>query len=97
MCHKPTPNNFNTIKTIMDTRANVTAFHPQDTSVTKIPTTAVINAQGPSGDRMTSVGMGIKQQQQNRRQRNQSNQIGPFPGMGWPMGFGNMGGFNGST
>ena len=61
MCRNPTPNQFNTIKTIMDTGDNVTVFHPQDTSVVKIPTTTVINAQGPSGARMTSVGMGMKQ------------------------------------
>ena len=63
MCSNPTPNNFNNIKTIMYTGANVTVFHPQDTSVAKIPTTTVINAQGPSGARITSVGMGMKQQQ----------------------------------
>ena len=63
MCRNPTPTKYNTIKTIMDTGANVTVFHPRDTSVTKIPTTAVINAQGPNGTRMTSVEMGVQQQQ----------------------------------
>ena len=60
MCCNPTPNQFNTIKKIMDTGTNVMVFHPQDTSIIKIPTKAVVNAQGPSGAKMASIGMVIK-------------------------------------
>ena len=55
MCRNPTPK-YKPIKLLMDTGANFTAFHEKDTNIIDIPTTSHIQAFGPSGAAMHSVG-----------------------------------------
>ena len=55
MCRNPTPT-YKPIKFLMDTGANFTEFHEKDTNVIDIPTTKHIQALGPSGAAMHSVG-----------------------------------------